>query len=165
METGLPLGVLDARPPRLEDAGLEDCALPVHAIQEAFRRAADAVSNISSAATGALSRKNEREPDNECIHNPGPTVGNWEDRCLGSSGTGTLGEKESCVEPKAGGLLEEGHDVVVQGGEDIKTGKLVVGSETGPKLGEGGCVAGNDGEDVAESKESQGGPILIGAVL
>ncbi|KAL2651517.1 hypothetical protein R1flu_019645 [Riccia fluitans] len=167
MEMNAPLGILDTLPPRLEDAGLEDCALPANAIQEAFRRAANAVSNISSAATGTLGRNHQYESDDKCTHNPGPTVGYWEDRCLGSLETGTLGEKESCVEQKTGGLIEEGHDLVVQGGEEIKTGKLVVGSEAGPKLGEGGCLGEKEGKDGhgPEVQESQGGPILIGAVM
>ncbi|KAG6502512.1 uncharacterized protein LOC121983850 [Zingiber officinale] len=33
-------GVASVRPPRLEDAGLEDCALPPESIMEAFARAA-----------------------------------------------------------------------------------------------------------------------------
>ncbi|BBN10493.1 hypothetical protein MPTK1_5g03980 [Marchantia polymorpha subsp. ruderalis] len=164
MEVSSSVGILNARPPRLEDAGLEDCALPAHAIQEAFRRAAGAVRNVSSVATGILGGRHES--DEECTHNPGPSNGIWEDKCLGSSGKATLGEKESCVDQKAGGLLEEGHDLLVQGGDEVKSGKLLVGSEVGPKLGGRACVGEDEEEDsAADPEESEGGPILIGAYM
>lgn len=43
--------MLAIRPPRLEDAGLEDCALPPDAIREAFARAADSLKSRLTIAS------------------------------------------------------------------------------------------------------------------
>ncbi|KAE9584612.1 hypothetical protein Lalb_Chr25g0279941 [Lupinus albus] len=47
-------------PPRLEDAGLEDCALPPESIHQAFLKAATAVKHIFS------------DDDSDCLNNPSP---------------------------------------------------------------------------------------------
>ncbi|KAG6541123.1 hypothetical protein Mapa_017494 [Marchantia paleacea] len=60
--------------------------------------------NVSSVATGThigtgiLGVRHESEK--ECTHNLGPRSGILEDKCLGSLGIVTLGEKESCVDQR-----------------------------------------------------------------
>lgn len=50
---------------------------------------------------------------------------------------------DSCVETKTGGILEEGKDAIVGPAVDAKEDKLLVGTDVGPKLGEGGCIEGS----------------------
>ncbi|XP_052180420.1 uncharacterized protein LOC127793755 [Diospyros lotus] len=83
--------LLDAiRPPRLEDAGLEDCALPPESIQEAFLKAA--------AALGSRSPSIFATPDDEsddCLAGVGEAV-----ECSPPPG--------SCAAEKSGGLPGNG---------------------------------------------------------
>lgn len=147
------VGLFNVLPPTLEDAGLEDSALPTNAIQEAFKRAADALKtapwHVQSNA-GSIFRGVTFEEEPSGIR----------------KGTAALGEEESCVDTKAGGVVvEEGHDLVV--GQDVglyESDKVEFGKEGGPKLGDKGCVeglAGDRGEDKDTTDESEDGPILV----
>ncbi|XP_031388302.1 uncharacterized protein LOC116201273 [Punica granatum] len=59
-----PSGIVLAEilPPRLEDAGLEDCALPLDSIHEAFLKAATAV---GSRGGGAFASDDEDDDEDE----------------------------------------------------------------------------------------------------
>ena len=56
-------------PPRLEDAGLEDCALPPESIHQAFLKAAAAV---KSAA--AIFSDDDDETTGDCVNDPWPAA-------------------------------------------------------------------------------------------
>ncbi|OMO54107.1 hypothetical protein CCACVL1_28066, partial [Corchorus capsularis] len=63
-------GLLDKiLPPRLEDAGLEDCALPPDSIHEAFLKAASAV---KSRAASFFHSDDEDEDEPSCLDDPFP---------------------------------------------------------------------------------------------
>ncbi|KAK2988440.1 hypothetical protein RJ640_022277 [Escallonia rubra] len=62
------------RPPRLEDAGLEDCVLPPESIKEAFLKAATAVKSTIFSP----SEDDEEEPQGKC-RDP-TTRGSWRNR-------------------------------------------------------------------------------------
>lgn len=143
-------GLFGAHPPRLEDAGLEDAALPANSIQEAFKRAADALQTtpwrLHSSPVNDLG--GVRTEEKEDAKSP------------------ALGKREICVDLKTGGLPEEGHDLVV--GPDFGqyvSDKVEFGKEKGvPKLGDKGCVEGlpgDRGEDKDTIDESEDGPILV----
>ncbi|XP_022714983.1 uncharacterized protein LOC111274531 [Durio zibethinus] len=59
-------------PPRLEDAGLEDCALPPDSIHEAFLKAASAV---KSRAATFFHSDGEDEVGTACVDYPFPDNG------------------------------------------------------------------------------------------
>ncbi|CAK7356692.1 unnamed protein product [Dovyalis caffra] len=151
-------------PPRLEDAGLEDCALPPDLIKEAFLKAATAV---KSRATSIFT---DQEESDDCIQDPRPEdakgaadklvgvppVPEVSDALVGVEvGKETPG---SCVAEKGGGLVEEGRDKVVVGGGDVeekeneKGGCLVDGLK---KKEEKGC----EEQELEEEREGER-PIL-----
>ncbi|XP_059640670.1 uncharacterized protein LOC132282875 [Cornus florida] len=135
-------GLLDKiRPPRLEDAGLEDCALPPDSIKEAFLKAATAV---GSRAASIFSASDE----DDCINDPWPTTKESSDVLVGiEPGADPPGP---CATEKGGGLPEVTGDEVVVGGADASdTGDKVVG----PDVAEGGeeaCVDGLEGLKIGE---------------
>uniref|UniRef100_A0A0D9XCP9 Uncharacterized protein n=1 Tax=Leersia perrieri TaxID=77586 RepID=A0A0D9XCP9_9ORYZ len=124
------------RPPRLEDAGLEDCALPPESIAEAFSLAAMAVSSRLTH----LSLSSDEEDDG--------LVGVGGDR-------GSGGADEVVV---VGGGGEGGDEVVVGGRGDEEDRVVVVGEEKDGKFGsENGCVDGiREGIDELGSGEDDG---------
>ncbi|KAJ1388776.1 hypothetical protein SESBI_38867 [Sesbania bispinosa] len=117
-------------PPRLEDAGLEDPALPPESIHQAFLKAAAAV---KSRAASMFSD----EDDADCVNDPWPTAKDASDTVVGI-------ELEN--EPPGTCTVEKGReavrDEVKVGGGDVEevVDEVVVGE--GVKLGEDGeaCV-------------------------
>lgn len=100
---------LSIQPPRLEDAGLEDCALPPQSIMEAFSRAAN---SLKSRLTSQYHDSDDE--DGCCIQDPGPTNGDIPDALVADSGTETLdcgGDVAAMGEGEVGG-----DEVVVVGG-------------------------------------------------
>jgi hypothetical protein len=165
MELNSNAAFFNVRPPRIEDAGLEDTALPAHAIQEAFMRAADALQTathqVQSTAANAFGGIHHDEEEREKnVHKGGvfqESSGNW-------NGSAALGEKESCLDPKVGGVIKKGQDLVV-GREKgpYESDKVEFGKEGVPQLGDKGCVEGlpgDKGEDDIKV-ESEEGPILV----
>ncbi|KAJ4972073.1 hypothetical protein NE237_005172 [Protea cynaroides] len=74
--------LLPIQPPRLEDAGLEDCTAP-EAIKEAFLKAAK---YISSPASSILTNAEDKEDDDKsCIQDPTPSDGKLSDTLVGMS--------------------------------------------------------------------------------
>ncbi|KAI4329246.1 hypothetical protein L6164_021534 [Bauhinia variegata] len=156
METTKELGLLDQIvPPRLEDAGLEDCALPPDSIMEAFYKAATAV---KSHATSIFS--GEDNADAECVKDPWPTVKDASDVVIGM---------EPGNEPSGACTVEKGGGIGGMGGDDVKVGRggfevddmgdeVVVGDE-GVKLGQEGkaCVDELRGLKIKEDLKKSGG--------
>lgn len=64
-------------PPRLEDAGLEDCALPPDSIQEAFLKAAAAVKSRAAAILTSSDEEGE-----SCVEDPWPETGEFPGPCV-----------------------------------------------------------------------------------
>jgi len=164
-------GFLSSLPPKLEDAGLEDCALPIEGIQEAFRIAAE---KAQAAADGfKVSMKSKAEDIGGCVLNPAPINGDLKDTTIEATGTKPA---DSCVEPHTGGLLEDGKDAVVDPLGEPKEDKLVGGIDVEPKLGEEGCLKGDPLEPVGgipepsavtddDGEEEPKGPTLTEAFL
>lgn len=146
-------GLLDKiRPPRLEDAGLEDCALPPESIKEAFLKAASAVRSIISTS--------DDEAEDSCVDDPWPSTGDSPDSLVGIT-EGVDGGPGSCVTEKpAGGVPDVAGDEVVvagAGGNEDKTDALVA-----PDLPRGGgaCVDGLEGLKIGEkAKDSSKKPV------
>jgi hypothetical protein len=135
MELQGNVGFLSSVPPKLEDAGLEDCALPIEGVQEAFRIAAEKAK--AAADSLKINLKGSDEDVGGCLSDPKPTIGDLKDAGIGLAGSTP---DESCVETNTGGLLEEGTDAVVDPVGEPKEDKLVGGIDVQPKLGEYGCV-------------------------
>jgi hypothetical protein len=133
------------RPPRLEDAGLEDCALPPESIAEAFSLAAMAVSSRLPLLSLSDDEDDEGDaplaPRGGCVDDAGPTCGAIPDALVGA-GAGREGGADEVV--VVGGSGGGGSDkVVVVGRGDEEDRVVVVGEELGKKLGqEKGCVEG-----------------------
>ncbi|KAK9078321.1 hypothetical protein SSX86_002386 [Deinandra increscens subsp. villosa] len=130
------------QPPRLEDAGLEDCALPADSIQEAFLKAASAVKSRIFHATS------DDESEGECVNDPWPGNGSSGDKLVGIEAEAD--PSGSCV-PKKGGELPavNGDEVVVGGGEGM-TDKVV--EPEVPDEAEKSCVDGLQGLKIGEKK-------------
>ncbi|CAA6665975.1 unnamed protein product [Spirodela intermedia] len=69
-------------PPRLEDAGLEECALPPEAINEAFSKAAEL---FKSRVVVADDDDDDNESDGCCVEGPAPSSGEKPAAALGGS--------------------------------------------------------------------------------
>lgn len=70
---------LGIKQPKLENAGLEDCALPPDSIMEAFSRAASSLESL--IITDELHA-------GDSVHDPGPTNGEIPDALVGIDGGG-----------------------------------------------------------------------------
>lgn len=126
-------GLLDTiLPPRLEDAGLEDCALPPDSIKEAFFKAASAVKSR------AASFLHEDDAPGGCVDDPWPRAKDVSDDVVGA---GALPDSPGpCGVVKGGGVLEDGEDKVVVVGSGGGGGKGEKKKERGsekPRLVEG----------------------------
>ncbi|KAL6495900.1 hypothetical protein OROGR_030463 [Orobanche gracilis] len=119
------------KPPRLEDAGLEDCALPPESIKEAFLKAASAVKSIIDESEG------------RCVEDP------WEESpdVLVGITEGVSGPSQGCAVEKGGGLTELPEDKLAVGGEETKS-DAVVGPEVEDRGGEAACVDGLQGLEI-----------------
>ncbi|KAH6794412.1 hypothetical protein C2S52_004889 [Perilla frutescens var. hirtella] len=121
-------------PPRLEDAGLEDCALPPESIKEAFLKAASAVRSTVS----------DSGDEGGCVEDP------WEDSSdvLVGITDGVTAPSEGCAVEKGGGLTEAPGDKVVVGGGDAEA--KAADAVVGPGVPEGGepCVDGLQGLEI-----------------
>jgi len=144
-------------PPRLEDAGLEDCALSVEGIKEAFLKAAKAMKYKSSSVFH----------DGECIEDPEPSNGELTDSLEGiSQMPNGPDESQSCVGSRVGGLVEEGTDKFVDFGDKGVQDEVIDAQFSIKHPGEdGACVQGLDvleeDEDLADYGEEEGPtPIL-----
>ncbi|KAL6006231.1 hypothetical protein ACLOJK_040277 [Asimina triloba] len=119
------------RPPRVEDAGLEDCALPPEAIKEAFLKAA---SSLRSSAESMFSANDDDEVEGGgCVEDPRPSNGETWDALTG----GFPENPATCGEAEKGGLPKGSGDG--EGSSDKVVGAQVPEMEEGRK---GGCVEG-----------------------
>uniref|UniRef100_A0A1J3G9J6 Uncharacterized protein n=1 Tax=Noccaea caerulescens TaxID=107243 RepID=A0A1J3G9J6_NOCCA len=155
------VGLLDKiLPPALADAGLEDCALPPESIQEAFRKAADAVKSRAASLF-------EFEEEGGCVADPLPASKGTETTPIpGASDTIIVGgENEGdtgpCLAGKSNGKLAESNP----GGDD-----LVVAGEGGEGkcCGDGlkdldveGMEKKDQSEEDEEDEEEEKKPILV----
>lgn len=143
-EAGLLRSIL---PPRLEDAGLEECALPPDSIKEAFLKAATAV---KSRVPSIFNSDEDEDADAECVKDPWPEAKDRSDAVVGVMPEGEL--PGSCSSDKGVGTTVDvdGDDVVVVGGEK-KGDEILVGGDKVSK-GEKACVVGLEGLDDGEKK-------------
>lgn len=139
------------KPPRLEDAGLEDCALPPESIKEAFLKAASAV---RSHAASILSPSDDDEAE-DCLEDPWPTVAESSDTLVGiKPDTEPPG---SCASEKGGRVPEVlGDDVKVglSDGENVAADKLLGPDDDVREEGES-CVNELQGLKIKKSKENE----------
>lgn len=154
-------------PPRLEDAGLEDCALPPDAIKEAFFKAA---SVVKSSASSFLHSDDDVE---DCLDDPWPQAKEVSDTVVGVSSPPE--ERGPCGVVKGDGVVEEGEDkVVVTGIDEVAEEKhdvVVGGGDVTEGKGVRGCVEGLKGlkieekeKNKKENKESEGPTLVEGFV-
>ncbi|KAL2928499.1 Protein HIR1 [Bienertia sinuspersici] len=120
-------------PPRLEDAGLEDCALPSHSIHQAFLKAASAVGCVSDPGV-------DESPPSDAVVGVEPEI-----RPVGP-----------CTTEKGGAWVGDGGDVVVVGerneeDNEKKDDVVVVGGDGGS----GSCVDGLKGLDVKDKDKER----------
>ncbi|CAN4086844.1 unnamed protein product [Withania somnifera] len=134
------------RPPRLEDAGLENCALPPESIKEAFLKAANSVRSMISPSD------DEDESQGHCVKTPSPIEYSTKDALIGIT-EGVTDIPGKCTTEKGGGgeVTEGVSDVVAVEGVDKDQedcGDLVGGLS----LPEGGpsCVDGLQGLEIGE---------------
>lgn len=122
-------GLLDTiLPPRLEDAGLEDCALPPDSIKEAFLKAASAV---KSRATSFF---HEEGAPGHCVDDPWPRAKDVSDDVVG---VGAFPDAPGpCGAVKGGGCVE-GERGKNGGGSNVKEGKNKERESEKPRLVEG----------------------------
>ncbi|KAJ4953433.1 hypothetical protein NE237_030265 [Protea cynaroides] len=164
------------RPPRLEDAGLEDCALAPEAIKEAFLKAAKSIrSRASSILTSA---EHEEDDDESCIQDPGPSNGKISDTLVGILPAAQ--PPGSCGNEKGGGMPPVfGDDVIVAGVADELSDEEADHSDSrllGAEIPKGGksCVDELQGlnineeidyKDDDEQDNADEGPILAEAYV
>ena len=150
-ESGLLHQIL---PPRLEDAGLEDCALPPDSIKEAFLKAASAVKSGAASIFSA-----DDEDDSDCVKNPWPTAKGVTDEVMGIEAEND--PPGGCIAEKGSVIGERGIDGVRVGGGGVDVEKVrddVVVGEGGMRLGENGkaCVDELQGLDIKEDVKNRG---------
>lgn len=131
------------RPPRLEDAGLEDCALPPESIKEAFLKAASAVKSIISHDEG------EGEGEGRCVNDP------W----LEDSSDVLVGIKdgiddvhEDCAAKKGDAVWDVAGDEVVTKDAEEKVDEVVLAPDL-PGAGKA-CVDGLQGLEIGEKGDN-----------
>ncbi|XP_042755625.1 uncharacterized protein LOC122196594 [Lactuca sativa] len=129
------------KPPLLEDAGLEDCALPLDSIQEFFLKAATIVRSH-------IFHNFDDESEGDCINDPWPGNESGGDRLIGIT---TEVDPSGACAPKKGGELSEmiGDDVVTFSREGMPD--KVVESEV-PEEAEKSCVDGLQGLKIGDKK-------------
>ncbi|KAM3699781.1 hypothetical protein ACB098_05G050300 [Castanea mollissima] len=135
-------------PPRLEDAGLEDCALPPDSIKEAFLRAATAVKSHASSIF-ATDFVDDDEGEGNCVNDPWPPAG-ANDTLVGLSPEHEdEADSGPCAKEKGNGAPEVGPDDVVVGGEAEERGGVRDG-------GGKACVEGLQGLKIGEKVKNGG---------
>ncbi|XP_043724791.1 uncharacterized protein LOC122671562 isoform X2 [Telopea speciosissima] len=145
------------RPPRLEDAGLEDCALSDESIKEAFLKAANSIRSRASSIL-ITTAEDEEDDSKSCIQDPGPSDGKLSDTLVGISPEAE--PPGPCGNEKGGGLPQSlGADVVVAGVADSlsdEEGRHCVDELQGLKIKED--VDHKDYDDEQDNRDE--GPIL-----
>ncbi|XP_057968100.1 uncharacterized protein LOC131157758 [Malania oleifera] len=148
----------EIRPPRLEDAGLEDCALPPDSIKEAFLKAATAVRSVLSPSDG--------EDESDCVSDPWQTSGEPSDKLVGIASTTEL--QGPCRAEKGGGLPDLTGDEVAAGVAGAINDEGKKDEVVEPELPAGGkaCVEGLQGLKIEgkvkeeDDEEEDEGPFL-----
>lgn len=145
-------------PPRLEDAGLEDCALPPDSIKEAFLKAATAV---KSRAASIFTASDDEETEGECVQDPWPTAKGDSDALVGAStehdDPGPCAAEKGSGVPGVGGeanAKERGDEVVLVGVDVREGGRTCVQGLQGLEIGEEAKNGGGD-DDEKEGKKKK----------
>uniref|UniRef100_A0A5B7ALL9 Uncharacterized protein n=1 Tax=Davidia involucrata TaxID=16924 RepID=A0A5B7ALL9_DAVIN len=141
-------GLLDKiRPPRLEDAGLEDCALPPESIKEAFLKAATAVGSRAASIFSASGDETDTS-DGNCVNDPWPTTKKSSDTLVGIKPGAE--PPRPCAAEKGGDMPEVlGDEVAANFADAEERADKVVGQDV-PKGGEEACVDGLQGLKIGE---------------
>ncbi|KAA8541794.1 hypothetical protein F0562_022946 [Nyssa sinensis] len=141
-------GLLDKiRPPRIEDAGLEDCALPPESIREAFLKAATAVGSRAASIFSASGDENDNSECN-CVNDPWPAAKESSDTLVGIKPEAE--PSGPCAAEKGGGMPEVlGDEVAANFADAEERADKVVGLDV-PKGGEEACVDGLQGLKIGE---------------
>ncbi|PKU79289.1 uncharacterized protein LOC110115069 [Dendrobium catenatum] len=172
-EGGVVKGFIGAiRPPRLEDAGLEYCALPPKSIMEAFSRAAASLkSRVAASFPGSADDYVDGEGGG-CVQESGPSNGQIPDNWCGNGGR--VAEIEGATDEvvvfgAGGGEMDRDRVVVVggagyggEGGESDFGGK---GGCTGDGRPLPGVETGHAHGDLDDDDEHKDGPILIEGLI
>ncbi|KAL4332113.1 hypothetical protein GQ457_07G031830 [Hibiscus cannabinus] len=169
-------GLLDMiLPPRLEDAGLEDCALPPDSIQEAFLKAASVVKSRAATFFHA-DGEGEDEDERGCVDDPFPDKGKCSSDILISPpcpdmpdavlvGGGSSEAVDGCVKEKGcGEEAGEVKDVIIVGGDDGEgmVGKGCLDDELkGLEIKDEEKKQDDDDDDDDESQREKEKPILV----
>ncbi|KAH0763151.1 hypothetical protein KY290_019224 [Solanum tuberosum] len=133
------------RPPLLEDAGLEDCALPPELIKEAFFKAATAVRSMISVSD------DEGEFEGQCVKTPSSIEDSTKDALVGIT-EGIDNIPGRCITEKgSGGEVPEVTSDVVAGNEDPEEGGDLVGGSSLPEGGQS-CVDGLQGLEIGDKR-------------
>lgn len=135
-------------PPRLEDAGLEDCALPPDSIKEAFLKAANAV---KSRAASIFTASDDEETEGECVQDPWPTSKGASEAVAGASSEHDV--PGPCAAEKGSGVPGVGGDDVVVGVDVRECGRACVQGLQGLEIGEEAKKGG--GEDYEKEGEKK----------
>lgn len=132
-------------PPRLEDAGLEDPALPPDSIHEAFLKAAAAVKSRAASIFSSTDDDN----DGGCVSDPWPSAKDASDAVIGVESENEL--PGSCIVER--GVEPVADEVKVAGEGGDASADVVV--EGGDKLGEDveACVDELQGLDIKDVKK------------
>ncbi|XWS20294.1 hypothetical protein CRYUN_Cryun31cG0088200 [Craigia yunnanensis] len=138
---GRGTGLLDKiLPPRLEDAGLEDCALPPDSIHEAFLKAASAA---NSRVATFFHSDDEDEVEPGCLNDPFPDNGKCSSDILVSlpcpdiPDVVVVGGSSDPASDSVGGCVKE-----KESGREVVEGKdmVVVGGDVGEAVDGKGCI-------------------------
>ncbi|KAL0463876.1 UNVERIFIED_CONTAM: hypothetical protein Slati_0275200 [Sesamum latifolium] len=135
--------LLEIKPPGLEGAGLENCALPPRSVKEAFLKAASTVRLIIKVSGDG------DESEGRCVEDP------WEDSSDALVGIteGVSGPAEGCAVEKGSGLTEAPGDKVAVGGGDNGGAKVDAVVGTGVPEGGQACVDGLQGLGIGEKSK------------
>ena len=136
-------------PPRLEDAGLEDCALQPDSIKEAFLMAATAV---KSRAASILTSDEDEDSDGDCVRDPWPPAAKDRSDDVEIGGLPDAESPGAYIAEKGGGDLDLGGDKVVDGGGDEKGNDEVVDGSVEVENGGKACVEGLAGLEIDQKK-------------
>ncbi|KAK8641814.1 hypothetical protein V6N13_011187 [Hibiscus sabdariffa] len=174
-------GLLDTiLPPRLEDAGLEECALPPDSIQEAFLKAASVVKSRAATFFHADDEdEDEDEVERGCVDDPFPDKGKCSSDILisppcpdmpdavlvgGGSSDPTLDAVDGCVKEKGcGEEVGEVKDVIIVGGDngEAMVGKGCLDDELKGLEIKGEEKKKSEKQDDDESQREKEKPILV----
>eukprot|EP00252_Welwitschia_mirabilis_P014167 TRINITY_DN31212_c0_g1_i1.p1 TRINITY_DN31212_c0_g1~~TRINITY_DN31212_c0_g1_i1.p1 ORF type:complete len:171 (+),score=40.76 TRINITY_DN31212_c0_g1_i1:28-540(+) len=133
-------------PPRLEDAGLEDCALSIDGIKEAFSKAAEAFKSRVCIS---------QDDTDDCLEDSGPSNGEWSDALQGNAEIPAV-HGDSCAGSRVDGVLQEGRDELLGFREENAenySDEIIDGVSAEEVEKRGSCVQGLEGLGASEKRD------------